>query len=401
MNRLWVFLLLVTGLAMPTIYRWTQPVTVDSTEYAELISQRGYFSAPVSPTKISPLVAQDSYPATGPWTDLTLGTNIANYVTSGSLPGKVRLENHGSTARLMGRLMPSGGDYASGAVIATLPAGFTPLAQVYAVGRYEGTTTGTPRVTIEKNGQIKVGNALTVANANWASLDGITFPVKWHDEPHRLAPADLLSLENWYLTTPSSNGPQIYNLETGFYEANNFFVDPDGVSAVFSARADGGTTSGSSYPRCELREMNADGTNASWATNSGTHTLRGRVAITGAPPVKPQVVFAQIHDASQDIIELMYDGQKSPTALIIRYTGTQHAIIKQPYTLGTWINYKIVATGGVITVYIDGTLVDTINQVGSGNYFKAGAYVQSNLAQGDAGSARGTVKYRDVRVTHA
>src|SRR5688500_11036545 len=69
-----------------------------------------------------------------------------------------------------------------------------------------------------------------------------------------------------------------------FEHSDFFWADEMGVH--FRARCDGFTTSGSSYPRSELREM-ADTEGkvlAAWSSNSGEHTLWMRFKVLEAPP---------------------------------------------------------------------------------------------------------------------
>src|SRR5258707_306215 len=85
-------------------------------------------------------------------------------------------------------------------------------------------------------------------------------------------------------------------------------------------------TSGSSYPRSELREMSNGGTmQASWSSTSGINTLVVREASTHLPVVKPQVVTAQIHNATSDVIEIVADGTRSYSpgtySICVRYKG--------------------------------------------------------------------------------
>ena len=125
-------------------------------------------------------------------------------------------------------------------------------------------------------------------------------------------PGQLLDLTNWKLTLPTGQEgkpeeivePELSSFTNDFFRLND---GRDGV--VFTANAGGVTTSGSSYPRSELREMNGQ-EKASWSNTAGTHTMRVREAVTRLPAVKPHVVAAQIHDAEDDVIEVRLEGQR-------------------------------------------------------------------------------------------
>ena len=91
------------------------------------------------------------------------------------------------------------------------------------------------------------------------------------------------------------------------------------------------TTSGSSYPRTELREMNGAKL-AAWSNTQGTHTLTVRQAVTALPAAKPDVVTAQIHDAEDDVMEVRLESGK----LIAQYNDGRTDVTLDPrYTLGT------------------------------------------------------------------
>ena len=156
------------------------------------------------------------------------------------------------------------------------------------------------------------------------------------------------------------------------------------------------TTKGSDYPRSELREMNGD-KKASWSNTKGTHILQVRQAVTAVPKAKQEVVTAQVHDSSDDVLEVRLEGRK----LIAQYNDGKTDVVLDPkYTLGTVYDVKIVAAGGRIQVFYNGTKKVDIARKGSGWYFKSGSYVQSNTGKGDKSSAVGTVVLYQLDVTH-
>ena len=165
---------------------------------------------------------------------------------------------------------------------------------------------------------------------------------------------------------------------------------------VFAGDGGGATTKDTHYPRSELREM--DGRDkASWSNATGTHTLRLRQAITQLPTVKPHVVTAQIHDDEADVIEVRLEGEH----LLVEYDAGDGEITVDPeYVLGTPYDLEITAAGGHIRVSYNGTQKADIVTSGSGWYFKAGSYVQSNLSRGDAPDAQGQVVLYALQVEH-
>jgi antitoxin (DNA-binding transcriptional repressor) of toxin-antitoxin stability system len=213
-------------------------------------------------------------------------------------------------------------------------------------------------------------------------------------------PSDLLDLTNWYLTLPTGtqghpdtvNQPKLTNYENKPY----FYLNDSKDGVVFAANAGGVTTSGSQYPRSELREMNGT-QKAGWDSKTGVHTMEIKEAITKTPPVKADVVAGQIHDASNDVMEVRL--QKN--MLAVHYNdGSIKAPLATNYQLGTVFTVKIEASSAGIKVYYNDTLKVTINQTGSGWYFKAGCYTQSNVSKGDSPDAYGQVIINALKVTH-
>ena len=208
-----------------------------------------------------------------------------------------------------------------------------------------------------------------------------------------------MDLDNWYLTLPTGKkgAPDtVYSPELARYSSKWFHVDDATGGIVFTANAGGVTTKGSDYPRSELREMNGD-KKASWSNTKGTHTLQVRQAVTAVPKAKQEVVTAQVHDSSDDVLEVRLEGRK----LIAQYNDGKTDVVLDPkYALGTVYDVKIVAAGGRIQVFYNGTKKVDIARKGSGWYFKSGSYVQSNTSKGDKPSAVAVVVIYRLAVQH-
>lgn len=216
-------------------------------------------------------------------------------------------------------------------------------------------------------------------------------------------PAEILDLARWKLTlpidTPHAGDPdEIVQPELATFAIDPFFLPTEaGDGVVFRAPVDGATTSGSGYPRSELREMNEDGSDeASWSTDSGIHTLQIRQAITHLPEEKAHVVAGQIHDADDDVIMIRLEGEH----LFIEGDGDELATLDPAYELGTVFDVRIVASEGRIRVFYDGELALDLPHRADGCYFKAGAYTQSNLEKGDEPGAYGEVVIYDLQLSH-
>ncbi len=223
-------------------------------------------------------------------------------------------------------------------------------------------------------------------------------------------PANLLNLANWKITIPF-DGPdadtyadEIKQPALATYSIDPYFKNNStNTGVIFRAHTGGATTSGSNYPRSELREMTSNGsTNASWSSGSGTHIMEIDQAITRLPDVKKHVVAGQIHDASDDVIVFRLENQK----LFVDINGTDGPTLTSSYVLGTRFKVKFVVSGNQTKCYYNDALAYTLNKSYSGAYFKAGVYTQSSCQPGrnpgpsESCSAYGEVVIYNLAVTH-
>ena len=221
--------------------------------------------------------------------------------------------------------------------------------------------------------------------------------------PTVILPADVLDLTNWKLTLPvntahAGSPDEIQQPELdGFQDSQYFHTNASCNGVVFRAPCGGATTSGSGYPRSELREMANNGLSlASWSTTAGTHTMIVTQAITHLPVVKPHVVAGQIHDSNDDVIVFRLEGQK----LFVDQNGTTGPVLTSQYQLGDVFTVAFVARNGGVECYYNGAYVYTYQVSASGCYFKTGCYTQSNTSKGDAPDAYGEVVVYGVSVSH-
>src|SRR5690606_10716307 len=82
-------------------------------------------------------------------------------------------------------------------------------------------------------------------------------------EPDCGKPSELLDLSSWKLQLPTGEDEspdEVTQPDLGGFAADPWFVSNEACDGVrFRAAVNGVTTSGSDYPRSELREMTADG----------------------------------------------------------------------------------------------------------------------------------------------
>jgi Alginate lyase len=245
------------------------------------------------------------------------------------------------------------------------------------------------------------------------------------------APAQLLNLTDWSVTMPyDANGKQFEPGVTPgvaveitqpalatFSDPNYFYVNQADDGVVFMAPANGAVTANTAYPRTELRQMaGSSGTsNASWKMDSkSTNSETVAESIQHLPEAKPQVVVAQIHDSSHDIIEVLadatgthgsaYDSDEPNDCsgsngdidnagcqfdICYRYEGTenQSQCLIDGYTIGNEYSLSLSVKSDVITLsasYNGKTsnikITDKSSKDATGDYFKAGCYTQSNVS---------------------
>jgi hypothetical protein len=219
-----------------------------------------------------------------------------------------------------------------------------------------------------------------------------------------MAPFERINLTNQKWTGPlkGSDGKilEIKRPKLDTYEHPDwFYADNEGVH--FIARCDGDTTSGSGYPRSELREMKAGGLKeAKWSSTSGTHIIKARMKIVEAPVKKPQVVCMQVHGGNDDVTVMMYDGFKK--ALRWKKGDTlQSSLLIPDYLLNTWFEPEMRVAKGYFEHWINGVRKARFYQAISTCYFKVGDYTQSNVLKGDKPEARGHVVISNLEISHA
>jgi hypothetical protein len=213
-------------------------------------------------------------------------------------------------------------------------------------------------------------------------------------------PADLIDTNDWYLTLPTGkkgspdtiDGSKLASYHSKFFELND---QRNGI--VFTANAGGVTTSGSHYPRSELREMEGE-KKASWDGRKGTHTMELDQAITAAPSAKPDVIAGQIHGTSDDLMQIHLSGKQ----LTVKYgDGKKKVVLDDDYKLGTRFTTKIESSGGHVKVWYNGQQKADRAINSSTSYFKAGAYVNCNTSKGADASDVGQVVVYKADVTHS
>lgn len=171
----------------------------------------------------------------------------------------------------------------------------------------------------------------------------------------------------------------------------------------FRAHAGGVTTSGSSYPRCELRELER-GTDrgAAWDSRQGSHLLKLDARVTHTPAVRPYLVCAQIHDGADDVLQVRLEGRR----LFVEHDGDEVGLLEPGHRVGSRFQLRVFTSRhGVEVAYQNderprSSVVHLPGLVGGGWYWKAGCYLQTNVAKGDDPEDYGEVVIRQLRTQY-
>jgi Alginate lyase len=224
-----------------------------------------------------------------------------------------------------------------------------------------------------------------------------------------LPPGGNFDLSHWMLEEPTGATISPAKLEgpSGFQDTY-FFTNAIDGSMSFWDPENGSTTPNSNYPRSELRELSAQGTDANWAV-AGSHTLSATLKVTQVPD---HVCVGQIHvgtgtpSTTKPLLELFYYAngdivmaiEDSPSG-----NQTPHQVGKVP--LGTPWSYVIGltgnASGNTVSLVLGGGSPQTWAMPSGFDqenmYFKAGDYDQS---AGSSGTVGAKVQFYALGVVH-
>lgn len=235
-----------------------------------------------------------------------------------------------------------------------------------------------------------------------------------------VAPSVNFDLSNWKLTLPvdSTGGflavaQEVSNLAG--YENNKYFYTAGDGAMTFYAPVNGATTSGSSFARSELREMNGTA-RAEWQLSTGgsmSATLEVDLVPTLTNGSQGKLIVGQIHGQSEELVRLYWD--KGTLYFMNDHAGSMDAGTKfllldssgraPSVSLNEKFSYAIDARGDQlsVTVYADGQTYSSKTQINDiwdtdKFYFKAGAYLGVNETNG---SGAGQVSFYSLNVSHA
>ena len=271
-----------------------------------------------------------------------------------------------------------------------------------------GTTWRTHKLMAAVAGALVIAGS-GVAGTAAASPGRVTAPPSGTALDPNVPPGGNFDLSVWELQlpigspgAPTTIPPSRLKGAGGYTNPAYFWTDKNDGSMTFWDPESGVTTPNSSYPRSELREMNADGSAADWSL-SGTHRLSARLRIVS---VTSNVCVGQIHlgsggSSTKPLRELYY---RSNGDIVLGLenspSGGQPLHTLANVALGTQWSYVIAIVGGRIEVTVDGGT--TSYPIASGftsyhQYFKAGDYNQTASSSTSKGAK---VKFYTLTVAH-
>jgi hypothetical protein len=285
---------------------------------------------------------------------------------------------------------------------------FTPARARYVkldvTGIYGNTSTWTSIIELRVYGQAAVVSSSSVASSSSSVASSSSSSVVTSSYPF-----GILNLANWKITVPydgSDSGSYADEIKRPTLDTYSntgwFWADSDKIWVNFYCPAGAPTTEGSDNPRCELREMNADGTDEiAWSMTTTTVYRQDGICKVTATPSSGKLAFAQIHstlDSYDDIIRVQ-----------VRLSGTSHVLYVmgscvddqaddiRTQAVGSEIVYAIEASSNQVRLYLDGSSTPVRTYANDmtkspTNYFKAGNYLQSKPSSG-----YGLVKYRYLK----
>lgn len=211
-----------------------------------------------------------------------------------------------------------------------------------------------------------------------------------------------IDLSRWKLTLPVVVDGKVQEIRPpalGIYSDKYFTKLPDG-SYRFRVWHGGGTTSGSSNPRSELRERVGDDPEGYWQAGKGRHVMEFSGQVSRLTKVKPHVVVGQVHSDADDVCVWRVEGDK----LWLTKGDDPHGYlvdgafqIGKPYTC----RYEII--DGAYAFFYNGVRLPYTLKSSAKSYFKVGNYLQSHpkTAPTESTDEYAEVVLTSVKVEHS
>lgn len=197
-------------------------------------------------------------------------------------------------------------------------------------------------------------------------------------------------------------------LQDGFVDTPYYTMNDARTAVQFQVFMNGGRTStNTKYPRSELREYEpgSTSTKASWDGGSGHHIMRYKYRVMHMADQKPEVVGGQMHDDSDDTLQIHITGDSAtgPETWRLKLFGSTVTTVASGVALGQEVAIDIDLNDGDLVVKADGVTKYTGHPgFGDKQYFKIGDYPQQNSRDQDNPSSEySRIEVRDLFVSHS
>lgn len=188
----------------------------------------------------------------------------------------------------------------------------------------------------------------------------------------------------------------------GYSNSPEYCMTADRTAVQMRVNLNAPTTSGSSNPRTEYREMDSNGTSTNgWSPANGIGR-QSTFRVTHAPANNQSVCCMQIHDESDDVLQILTAKVSGVLKIGYKKNGGSFVAIDN-YTIGNWVTVRWMYTSssnisiwyhtGIDPVF-SGAATTTISSVShSGNcYAKIGTYPQSTSSESSSDYASAEFK---------
>jgi hypothetical protein len=260
----------------------------------------------------------------------------------------------------------------------------------------------------------KTGNARS--GVPWFWLVGVRFAyclltlviaaVRGQALDPRFPPGHNFDLSHWYLTLPDAVASTLSPAQLTAGMTNDYFETGADGAMVFWCPVTGGTTSGSDFPRSELRELLDPTDNGVNWPGYGRHVLNAECRVLKLPSSR-RVVIGQIHSylgGAPPLVKLSYNA--GAVEALVRLDSASSSDARLPLTnvgLSNAINYQITLMDGILSIAVNGATLTTnvflADQAWEQQtfYFKAGNYCQDNAGSTNEGSI---VAFYSLNIQH-
>lgn len=216
------------------------------------------------------------------------------------------------------------------------------------------------------------------------------------------APGQLFNLTNWKLQLPQASKKggvvEISQPALATYSSPNFYTNASDMSMTFWCPINGAHTSGSGFPRSELRELFN-------FTTQGTHVLAVTMRVDEIPP-SGSITIGQAHldglsGACSIFCELEWTNGEIVSHVRTQTCSSVNMKLPGTFSLGETFSYVIEVAGNVLTVSTNKGEASPYSYswaLPGPIYFKAGDYVQQ---AGSSATEGGAVAISALKTTHS